>query len=73
MGYTASIAMVSGRRNNEVSDSVSTEPIDAALLSCNVASECIDGNVSENEVVVEASGLTFYEDEPLLGLILTSL
>src|SRR5262249_16021682 len=64
VGYTASTTMVSGRRNTEASNSVSTEPIDAALLSSNLASNCIDGNLPENRVRVQASMLTYCEDEP---------
>jgi hypothetical protein len=40
-------------------NSVSTKPIDTALLFYNVVSNCIDGNLVENRVLVEASGLTY--------------
>jgi hypothetical protein len=40
--------MVSGRRNNEQSNSLSTALIDVALLSSNVASNGFDGNLAEN-------------------------
>jgi hypothetical protein len=50
--------MVSGRRNTEVSTSVSTEFIDAAPLSYEVASNYIDGNLSETSALVQASRLT---------------
>jgi hypothetical protein len=56
--------MVSGRSSNEDSNSISIEPIDAALLSFNVVSNGIDGNLSENWALVQASGLTSFEDEP---------
>jgi hypothetical protein len=58
VGYTASIAMVSGRRSNEDSHSISRIPIDAALLSFNVVSNGIDGNLAENCALVQASKLT---------------
>jgi hypothetical protein len=48
LGYNASIAMPSGSRSNEDSDSAPTYSIDAILLSYNVASNGIDGNLAEN-------------------------
>jgi len=45
---TASITMSSGSRSTEESNSASTYPIDAILLSFNRASNGIDGNLAEN-------------------------
>jgi len=49
----------SGRANKR--EAVSKSSIDETLLA---TSQSIDGSLSENQTAIQASRLTFFEDEP---------